>query len=139
MAMAGARMGPRSGHIKFKKGTKWKDLSRSYPGLFKLFLEETGQKNDDELFDQMLLKQNIACLEKNQKPEGYNRNNRVRMVFPITDRGPELYIYRVAGGDDVVRITNRVSEYLSRHRLAHKVEWDKMFLFELKGRGKRPS
>ncbi len=34
MAMGGARMGPRSGHIKFKKGIKWKDLSRSFPGLF---------------------------------------------------------------------------------------------------------
>ena len=139
MDRAGTAMGPRSGHIKFKKGTKWKDLADSFPGMFHLFLEETGQKNDDELFDQMLLKQNMMCLDKNQKPEGYNRNNRVRLVFPITDRGPELYIYRATGSDDVVRITNRLSEYLEENDLEHKVEWDKMFLHELKGRGKRPS
>jgi hypothetical protein len=130
-------MAPRSGHIKFKKGTKWKDLLDPFPGLFELFLDETGQRNDDELFDAMLLKQNLACLEKSQKPEGYNRNNRVRMIFPITDRTVELYVYQSTGADDVVRITNRLSEYLKKKKLEHKVEWDKMFLFELKGRGKR--
>ena len=130
-------MAPRSGHIKFKKGTKWKDLLKPFPGLFELFLDETAQRNDDELFDAMLLKQNIKCLEKGQKPEGYNRNNRVRMIFPITDRTVEFYIYRSTGADDIVRITNRLSEYLKGKKLEHKVEWDKMFLHELKGRGKR--
>lgn len=130
-------MAPRSGHIRFKKGTKWKDLVKPFPGLFELFLDETGQRNDDELFDAMLLKQNMACLEKGQKPEGYNRNNRVRMVFPINDRSLELYIYRSSGSDDVVRITNRLSEYLTEKKLEHKVEWDKMLLFELKSKGKR--
>ena len=133
----GASMAPRSGHVKFKKGTKWKDLLDPFPELFELFLDETGQRNDDEMFDAMLLKQNLACLEKGQKPEGYNRNNRVRMVFPIVDRGVEFYIYRSTGSDDIVRITNRISEYLSEHKLEHKVEWDKMFLFELKNKGKR--
>lgn len=130
-------MAPRSGHIKFKKGTKWKQLLKPFPGLFDLFLDETGQRNDDELFDQMLLKQNLACLEKSQKPEGYNRNNRVRMIFPITDRSTEFYVYRSSGADDIVRITNRLSEYLKEQGLDHKVEWDKMLLFELKTKGKR--
>ncbi|NOQ55135.1 MAG: hypothetical protein GQ558_11100 [Thermoplasmata archaeon] len=129
-------MAPRSGHIKFKKGTKWKDLLEPFPGLFELFLDETAQRNDDELFDTMLLKQNIACLEKGQKPEGYNRNNRVRMIFPIVDRSTEFYIYRSTGSDDIVRITNRLSEYLTEKKLEHKVEWDKMLLFELKIKGK---
>ncbi len=130
-------MAPRSGHIKFKKGTKWKDLLEPFPGLFELFLDETAQRNDDELFDQMLLKQNVACLEKNQKPEGYNRNNRVRMIFPIVDRSVEFYIYRSTGSDDIVRITNRLSEFLNEHKLEHKLEWDKMLLYELKTKGKR--
>jgi hypothetical protein len=130
-------MGPRSGHIKFKKGTKWKDLQKAFPGLFELFLDETAQRNDDELFDQMLLKQNMKCLEKGQKPEGYNRNNRVRMVFPITDRSVEFYIYRSSGSEDVVRITNRLSEFLKKKKLEHKVDWDKMILHDLKTKGKR--
>ena len=130
-------MAPRSGHIKFKKGTKWKDLVDPFPGLFELFLDETSQRNDDELFDQMLLKQNLACLERSQKPEGYNRNNRVRMIFPIVDRSVEFYVYQSAGADDIVRITNRLSEYLNEQKLEHKVEWDKMLLFELKSKGKR--
>lgn len=130
-------MAPRSGHVKFKKGTKWKDLKKAFPGLFELFLDETGQRNDDELFDSMLLKQNMACLERNQKPEGYNRNNRVRMIFPITDRTVEFYVYRSTGADDIVRITNRLSEFLTENKMDHKVEWDKMLLYELKGRGKR--
>jgi hypothetical protein len=130
-------MAPRSGHIKFKKGTKWKDLIEPFPGLFELFLDETAQRNDDEMFDQMLLKQNLACLERNQKPEGYNRNTRVRMVFPIQERTVEFYIYRSTGADDIVRITNRLSEYLTEQKLDHKVEWEKMLLFELKIKGKR--
>ncbi len=130
-------MAPRSGHIKFKKGTKWKDLLEPFTGLFELFLDETAQRNDDELFDQMLLKQNLACLEKNQKPEGYNRNTRVRMIFPIMDRSVEFYVYRSTGADDIVRITNRLSEYLTEHKLEHKVDWEKMLLFELKIKGKR--
>jgi hypothetical protein len=130
-------MAPRSGHIKFKKGTKWKDLVGSFPGMFDLFLDETAQRNDDELFDQMLLKQNMACLERNQKPEGYNRNTRVRMIFPIVDRSVELYVYRSTGADDIVRITNRLSEYLTEQKLEHKIDWDKMLLFELKVKGKR--
>ena len=132
-------MGPRSGHIKFKKGTKWKDLQKAFPGLFELFLDETAQRNEDELFDQMLLKQNLKCLEKGQKPEGYNRHNRVRMVFPITDRTVEFYVYRTSGSEDIVRITNRLSEYLKEQKLEHKVDWDRMFLYELKNRGKRSS
>ena len=130
-------MAPRSGHIKFKKGTKWKDLLAPFPGLFDPFLDETAQRNDDELFDQMLLKQNLACLEKNQKPEGFNRNNRIRMIFPIVDRSVEFYVYRYTGTDDIVRITNRLSEYLTENKLEHKVDWDKMLLFELKIKGKR--
>ena len=130
-------MAPRSGHFKFKKGTKWKELLEPFPGLFDLFLDETGQRNDDEMFDSMLLKQNIACLEKGQKPEGYNRNNRVRMIFPITDRSVEFYIYQSTGADDIVRITNRLSEYLAEQKLEHKVEWDKMLLSEIKTKGKR--
>ena len=128
-------MAPRSGHIKFKKGTKWKDLLAPFPGLFDLFLDETAQRNDDELFDQMLLKQNLACLEKNQKPEGFN--NRIRMIFPIADRSVEFYVYRYTGADDIVHITNRLSEYLTEKKLEHKVDWDKMLLFELKIKGKR--
>ena len=132
-------MGPRSGHIKFKKGIKWKDLQKAFPGLFELFLDETSQRNDDELFDQMLLKQNMRCLEKGQKPEGYNRNNRVRMVFPITDRSVEFYVYRTSGSEDIVRITNRLSEYLKEKKLEHKVDWDKLIIQHLKFKGKRSS
>lgn len=132
-------MAPRSGHFKFKKGTKWKDLHDAFSEMFELFLDETGQRNDDEMFDQMLLKQNLRYLKKNQKPEGYNRNTRVRMVFPITDRSVEFYVYRTSSSDDIVRITNRLSECLKEHKLEHRVEWDKMFLHELKNRSKRPS
>jgi hypothetical protein len=59
------------------------------------------------------------------------------MIFPITDRVMEFYVYRSTGTDDIVRITNRLSEYLSEHKLEHKVDWDKMLLFELKIKGKR--
>jgi hypothetical protein len=59
------------------------------------------------------------------------------MIFTIVDRSVEFYVYQSTGADDMVRITNRLSDYLNEQKLEHKVEWDKLLLFELKIKGKR--
>jgi hypothetical protein len=131
-------MGPRSGHFIFKKGTKWKDLLPAHEGMMKLFLQETAQVSDEEFFDRMLIRQDLVDLTKNRKPSGYNRNNKVRLIFPLRDDGIiEMYIYRSTRDEDIVRVTNLISDYLNEHGLEHEVKWDEMFLYELKERRKR--
>ncbi len=131
-------MGPRSGHFIFKKGAKWKDLLPAYEGMVKLFLQETGQISDEEFFDRMLVRQDLVDLTKGRKPSGYNRNNKVRLIFPLRDDGIiEMFIYRSTRDEDIVRVTNLISDYLNEHGLEHEVKWDEMFLYELKERRKR--
>ena len=131
-------MGPRSGHFVFKKSMKWKDMLPAYEAMFRLFLQETAQVSDDELFDRMLIRQDLEDLTKSRKPSGYNRNNKVRLVFPLRDEGPiTMYIYRSSRDEDIVRVTNLISDYLNEHGLDHEVKWDEMFMYELKERKKR--
>jgi hypothetical protein len=131
-------MGPRSGHFVFKKGTKWKDLLPAYEGMYKLFLQETAQLSDEEFFDRMLIRQDLEDLTKNRKPAGYNRNNKVRLLFPLRDDGViEMYIYRSTRDEDIVRVTNLISDFLNERGLEHEVKWDEMFLYELKERRRR--
>ncbi len=137
-ATLGVFLGPRSGHFVFKKGTKWKDLLSAYEGMLRMFLRETGQSSDDELFDRMLVRQDLEDLTKGRKPSGYNRNNKVRLVFPLRDDGIiEMFIYRSSRDEDIVRVTNLISDYFNEHEVDHEVKWDEMLMYELKERRKR--
>ena len=75
----------RSGHIQFEKGVKYKDLLPVYKELYMKFLRETGQLPEEEEVTNMLIKENMIDLEKGKKPEGYNRQGRMRMIFPIIE------------------------------------------------------
>jgi hypothetical protein len=131
-------VGPRSGHFIFKKGTKWKDLLDGYEGMYKLFLQETAQVSDEEFFDRMLIRQDLEDLTANRKPAGYNRNNKVRLIFPLREDGTiEMYIYRSTRDEDIVRVTNLISDFLNERKLEHEVKWDEMFLYELKERRRK--
>ena len=75
----------RSGHIKFEKGVKYKDLLPIYKDLFLKFLRDTGQMPEEEEITSMLINENMMDLMKGKKPEGYNRQGRMRMIFPIME------------------------------------------------------
>ncbi len=129
-------MGAKSGHIIFPKGTEYKDLVPIFDELMMTFLKETNQVGDDEDFTKMLIKTNLHDLEKNRKPEGYNRNNRVRMIFPIPedDKRVKFYVYRTSRSEDIVRVTELLSSFLREHGFDHEVRWDEMLLYTTKER-----
>ena len=86
----------------------------------------------------MLLRNDLEDLTANRKPSGYNRNNKVRLMFPLREDGlVEMFIYRSTRDEDIVRVTNLISDYLNEHKLDHEVKWDEMFLYELKERRKK--
>ncbi|MCD6461242.1 MAG: hypothetical protein J7L61_00665 [Thermoplasmata archaeon] len=127
-------MKARSGHIRFPKKTRYRDLAEIFPKLFYTFLEETGQVHPDEPeVDRMLLSLNMADLKENRKPEGYNRPGSIRMIFPLSGR-VEFYIAADAKVTEVVHTTQRLSQILEEAGLHHTVEWDQMYLDELKRR-----
>jgi len=128
----------RSGHIAFPKKTQFKDLAKVFPEMLRLFLKESGQMPEDEALFRILLRTNMADLQNNRKPEGFNRDNKMRMLFPL-GKGNEVafYLYRSSRSEEVARLTEMLSSFLRSKGLLHKVEWDKMVLYHYKERRAR--
>lgn len=121
-------MRARSGHIKFDKKVKWKNLVPAFKPMFLKFLEETQQLPEDMESVEVLVEENLRDLRLNRKPEGYNREGVMRMVFPISN-DVEFYIYGRGKTVEVARVTEQVSRVLQKYRLKHTIEWDKLLLF----------
>src|SRR3989441_11945945 len=97
-------MRTRSGHIKFDKKVKWKNLAPAFRPLFLKFLEETQQMPEDAESHDVLLEENLRDLRSNRKPEGYNRDAMMRRIFPISNQA-EFYVHGRVKTDDVARVT----------------------------------
>lgn len=121
-------MRARSGHIKFDKKVRWKNLVPAFKPMFLKFLEETQQLPEDMESVEVLVEENLRDLRLNRKPEGYNREGAMRMVFPISN-DVEFYIYGRGKTVEVARVTEQVSRVLQKYRLKHTIEWDKLLLF----------
>ncbi len=121
-------MRARSGHIKFDKKVRWKNLVPAFKPMFLKFLEETQQLPEDMESVEVLVEENFRDLRLNRKPEGYNREGMMRMVFPISNE-VEFYIYGRGKTVEVARVTEQVSRVLQKYRLKHTIEWDKLRLF----------
>jgi len=128
----------RSGHIIIEKGKKYEDLLPIYKDMYMKFLKETGQMPEEEEVTNMLIRENIMDLEKGKKPEGYNRQGRMRMIFPIqesTKNGIEMYIYghyHSAKSLEVARVTESISQFLKTHGFDNEVDWDNMLIHKYK-------
>jgi hypothetical protein len=123
----------RSGHIVFPKKIKYKDLAKVLPDLMKLFLKESGQMPEDESLVRILVRSNVLDLQANRKPEGYNRDNKLRLIFPINKNGEvSFYIYRSTRSEEVARLTEIMSGFLKQKGISHKLEWDRMLLYHYK-------
>ncbi|MBM4236986.1 MAG: hypothetical protein FJ151_00695 [Euryarchaeota archaeon] len=111
-----------SGHFVFKKNVGYRDLARVFPDVLTTFLEETDQVPEDEDVLQMFIYLNQVELERNRKPEGYNRKGRMRLVFPLNRK--EFYIRGTSRGSEVVRVSEKISRMLAKAGVGHEVEWD---------------
>jgi len=119
-----------SGHIIFKEKFKYKDLQGCFEEIMKVFLEETDQMPDEDEILQMFLKINMMDIEKNRKPEGYNRRGRMRLVFPLTKGKKQFYVRADSKTTEIVRITERLGRILKKARIPHTIEWDKLQTIE---------
>ncbi|MGB9636553.1 MAG: hypothetical protein ACPL1Y_04835 [Thermoplasmata archaeon] len=123
-------MKARSGHILLKKKMDWYELQDIYTEVFTTFLKETKQWNENEPeVNDLLLYMNILDIQKNKKPEGYNRPGFMRLFFPIRDDGKiEFCIYRNSKCTEVVSITEDISKILEKNGIEHEIVYDKMLL-----------
>ncbi|OGS49006.1 MAG: hypothetical protein A3K68_01800 [Euryarchaeota archaeon RBG_16_68_13] len=121
-------MRARSGHIQFDRKVTWRSLAPAFRPVLLKFLEETQQLPEDLENVEVLIEENMRDLRKGRKPEGYNREGSMRLVFPIGNR-VEFYIYGRGKTVEVARVTEQVSRVLQKHRLKHTIEWDRLKLF----------
>ncbi|OLE56500.1 MAG: hypothetical protein E6K07_05640 [Methanobacteriota archaeon] len=121
-------MRARSGHFKFDKKVKWKNLVSAFRPLFLKFLEETQQLPEDMESVDVLIEENLRDLRNNRKPEGYNREGLMRMIFPISNQ-VEFYLYGRGKTIEVARVTEQLSRILQKYHLKHTIEWDRLKIF----------
>jgi len=125
--LIGTEVRARSGHIKFDKKVRWKNLVSAFRPLFLKFLEETQQLPEDMESVDVLVEENLRDLRSNRKPEGYNREGVMRMIFPISNE-VEFYVYGRGKALEVARVTEALSRVLQKYRLKHTIEWDQLKL-----------
>ena len=122
----------RSGHIVFDRKVTYKQLLPAFRSMFLKFLEETQQMPEDPESLEVLLEENLRDLRHGRKPEGYNREGTMRLIFPITDKRIEMYVYSKTRTPDVPRIVEMISRMFLKARLKHTVEWDNLVLYQEK-------
>ncbi len=117
-----------SGHIRFDRAVTWKKLVPAFRPLFLKFLEESAQMPVDPEIIGVLIEENLRDLRQDRKPEGFNREGSMRMIFPIS-KSMEFYVYSKTKTTEVTRVTEQLSHVLQKYRLKHTVEWDKLLVF----------
>ncbi len=121
----------RSGHIILDARGSYKDLVRAYPEIHKKVVEANRPflKETEPLLPEVLLEENLRDIRANRKPAGYNRQDAagMRLVFPIPDeKRAEFYFLKPARCQEIVQITERVSQLLKRRGVKHTVEYDRL-------------
>lgn len=122
-----------SGHIVFNDKFTWKSLEKVYPDLFNLFINESKIVPGEINNPQVVLYENLMDIKKGRKPEGYNREGKLRFYF-VENEKKEMVIVRdkAIPADEVREVTEKVSKFLSSRKIKHNVEWDKLYLIEMR-------
>ena len=121
-----------NGHI-IMEDVEWKDLDGIWDEMLELFFKETKQYRDEPESIRVVIEENKIDLKHNRKPEGFNREGKMRIVVPRSDK-KEFYIYRGVYSDDVRLTTEKISRFLAKKGIKHGVEWNDMLLFKIKKR-----
>ncbi|HEX9908811.1 MAG TPA: hypothetical protein VGB78_10175 [Thermoplasmata archaeon] len=119
-------MKAQSGHIIFRDKFRYKDLEDVFEEILRVFLEDTDQVPDEAEILQMFIRINMMDIEKNRKPEGYNRRGRMRLVFPLTKGKKQFYVRADSKTAEIVKVAERLSRLLKKGGISHTVEWDKL-------------
>jgi len=121
-----------NGHIIMDR-ISWGELDGVWDEMLRMFFQATKQFRDDPEMIDILIFENMVDIKHNRKPEGFNRDGKMRIVVPISET-PEFFVYRGVYNDDVRVVTEKISEFLAKKGIKHSVEWNDMLLFKIKKR-----
>lgn len=113
-----------SGHIIFPEKFEWKQLEKSFRGLLELFFNETGEMEDEPDHKEVIILLNLQDIKNNRKPEGYTRESKLRMIFPLYRK--EITILSPLPETYVRDVTEAISKYLISNKIRHVLEFDQM-------------
>ncbi len=120
----------RTAHFIFKEGTKYKDLKEIYPKVLEVFLTETNQMPEDRNLYEIWLERDMKEIEKNRKPEGYLKQNAIKLVFPIRDDGTvEFYIHSTSKTQNIPVIAEKIDRVLKKSGLKYELKYDKLLRY----------
>ena len=120
----------RSAHFIFDESVKYSDLVEIYPQLFREFLEASRQVPEDPNLVEMWIERDLNDMKKGKKPEGFLKQNAIKMVFPIRDDRVEFYIYFKVKNEEIPAIASRLDKVLKKSKLKYSIEYDRMKRFE---------
>jgi len=118
-----------SGHIRLERSVTWRKLLPAFRPMFMKFLEESAQLPQDPEILGVLIEENLRDLRNNRKPEGFNREGAMRLIFPIS-KNLDFYVYSKTKTTEVTRVVEQLSRVLQKYRLKHAVDWDKLTVFQ---------
>ncbi len=119
----------RSAHFIFDESVKYSDLSPVYPELFRKFLEASNQMPEDPDVVEIWIERDVQDLKKGKKPEGFLKQNAIKMVFPQRDGFVEFYIYMKIKNDEIPAIARKLEPTLKKAGLKYHIEYDRMLRF----------
>ncbi len=119
----------RSAHFIFAPSVTYADLKPIYPELYRTFLKESEQMPEDEAAVEIWIDRDMKDLAKNKKPEGFLKQNSIKMVFPIRDGFVEFYIYYKVRTQDIYRIADAIDRVLKKSGLEYQKKYDKMLRY----------
>ncbi len=115
----------RTAHFIFEEGTEFRDLVPVYPDVLRIFLEESNQMPEDRNLYEIWLERDMKELNRNRKPEGFLKQNAIKLVFPIRDDGTvEFYIHSTSKSQNIPLIAEKIDAYLKKSGLKYTIKYD---------------
>lgn len=99
-----------STHFLLKGSSDYVDLAPVFPDILRTLLQEIGQMPEEEEIMNMLIELNMMDLERNRKPEGYNRKGKIRLVFPMDRK--EFYLKTHGKNNDLSKVADKIADIL---------------------------
>lgn len=113
-----------SGHIIFPANFEWKHLEKSFRGMMELFFRETNEMEDELDHRDVIILLNMLDIKNNRKPEGYTREGKLRMIFPLNRK--EITVLSPLPEGYVRDVSEEISKYLTSKKIRHILEFDQM-------------
>lgn len=115
------------------KNYQWKDLEGVWGDMLRYFFKETRQFADEPEEADIIVEENMIDIKHNRKPEGFNREGRMKIVVPMSNKR-EFFIYRGVYSDEIRVVTEKISKFLAEKGIRHNIEWNDMKIFYMKKR-----